>query len=88
MHTAGTLTGSEQAWHRGGAGVRVYFDTAHHVVTRRPDFHCLRCDIDFSELFELVIHRRQSPFDLGGCQPGCDVEVDAAVRGTAAGLDL
>ena len=54
----------------------------------RPDLHLVGGDVHLGELDELVIHRRQPALDLLGRHAGGDVEVDAAVRGAAAFLDL
>ena len=88
MHAAGALAGGEQA--RGGcrAGVRVDLDAAHDVVAGRADLHLVLGDVDLGQFHELVVHRRQPALDLLGRHPGRDVEVDAAVRAAAAGLDL
>src|SRR5262249_49905112 len=88
VHAAGAFAGREEPGNGGRTRVGVDLDAAHHVVTGGPDFHWLLGDVDPGELHELVVHRRQSPLDLLGCQPGCDIEVYPAVRGAPAGLDL
>ncbi len=57
-------------------------------MTGWTDFHHVLGDVDLGQLDELVVHRRQPALDLLGRHAGRDVEVDAAVRSTAAGLDL
>ena len=88
VHAAGHLARREQAGHDRRGGVRVHLDAAHHVVLGRADLHRLLGDVDVGQLLELVVHRRQPAQDLLGRAPGGDVQEHAAVRRTAAGLDL
>ena len=88
VHAAGHLADREQAGHRGGAGVRVHLDPAHHVVGGRPDLHRLLGDVHVGQLLELVIHGRQPLQDVFGRPPGRDIQEDPAVRRPAARLDL
>ena len=88
VHATSALTRREQSRRGGPRGIGVDLDTAHHVVTGRPDFHRFLGDVHLGQLHELVIHRRQPALDLLGGQPRCDVEEHAAVRGVTAGLYL
>src|SRR5205823_3006199 len=79
----------KQARHARHLRIAVDADAAHDVMGRWTDFHRLTRDVDVAQLFELMIHAGQLPFDvLGrvgdlGLDPG-DVEVDAPVWGAAA----
>ncbi len=54
----------------------------------RPDLHRLGGDVHVRQFLELMVHRRQPPFDHLGRHPRRDVQEDPAVRGAAARLDL
>ena len=62
-------------------------------MCRRPDLHRSRRDVKIGELFKLVIHARQFLLDmlrriLHLFLDPCDVQINAAVRRSAARLDL
>ena len=88
VHAARHLADGEQA--RDGGGLRLGVDAhaAHHVVAGRPDLHRPGRDVDAGQLHELVVHGREPAPDVLGRAARRDVEVHAAVRGAAAGLDL
>ena len=89
----GALAGGEEAGNRRHLRVGIHANPAHDVVRGRADFHRLLRDVEVGELLELVVHARQLAPDvrLGVGElfldPG-DVEEDAAVRRSAAGLHL
>ena len=87
VHPARDLASREQAGHRGRARLGVDPDAAHHVVRGRPDLHRPRRDVDVGQLLELLVHRGELAADVLGRQVA-DVEEDAAMRRSAALLDL
>src|SRR5579871_2583087 len=93
MQTRSAFAGCEQARDRGHLGFGIDFDAAHHVVHGGSDFHGLLSDIDIGQLLELMVHAGQLALDvLNGIgkfflDPR-DIEVDAAVRAAAPGLDF
>ena len=68
-------------------------DTAHDVMSGRPDFHRLFGDVDVRQLFELVIHAWQFSLNvISGVgellfDPG-DIEINAAVRAPPSLFDF
>src|SRR5205809_791645 len=79
VHPARDLARREEPGHRGGRGVGVDADPAHHVVAGRTDLHRLLGDVHARQLLELVVHGRQPLPDVVSRAARRDVEVDAPV---------
>src|SRR5206468_1668181 len=62
VQTCCALSRSKQSRDIGHLRIRVHLDPAHHVMSRRTNFHGLLRDVDISQLLELVIHAWQLLF--------------------------
>src|ERR1051326_8549405 len=72
-----------QARYRSGRPIGINADAAHHVEESRADLHGFFRDIDVSQLFELLVHRRQAASDVVCVTARCDIQEDATVWGPA-----
>ena len=93
MQARGGFSRGKQPGHIRHLRIAIHADAAHHVMRGGPDFHRLLGNVNIGQLLELVVHAGQFALNVRGGfrdvlpDPG-DVEIDAAVRASAAALDF